>query len=92
MFWEGAFCYHHVVVSEGKNMGTVKSFESIIEPRELGCIVLKVMHHKEAYILGPLHKQAKSHGHEIVRAQKKVSKGRPNTPPKSCSVVTDPHV
>jgi hypothetical protein len=27
---------------------------------------------------------------KIVRAQKKVSKGRPNTPPKSCSVVTDP--
>jgi hypothetical protein len=30
---------------------------------------------------------------EIVRAQKKVSKGRrPNTPPKSCSVVMDPQV
>ena len=42
--------------------------------------------------LGPLHTQAKSRDHEIVRAQKKVSKGRPNTPPKSCSVVTDPQV
>ena len=42
--------------------------------------------------LGPLHTRAKSHDHEIVRAQKKVSKGRPNTPPKSCSVVTDPQV
>jgi len=26
-----------------------------------------------------------------VRAQKKVSKGHPNTPPKVCSVVKDPH-
>ena len=40
--------------------------------------------------LGPLHTQAKNHGHEIVRAPKKVSKGRPKAPPKSCSVVTDP--
>jgi hypothetical protein len=32
--------------------------------------------------------RAKSRDHEIVRAQKKVSKGRPNTPPKSYSVVT----
>ena len=39
--------------------------------------------------LGPLHIWAKSRDHEIVRAQKKVSKGRPNTPPKSCSVVMD---
>jgi hypothetical protein len=31
--------------------------------------------------------QAKSRDHEIVRAQKKVSEGRPNTPPKSCSSV-----
>ena len=30
-----------------------------------------------------------SHDQEIVRAEKKVSKGCPNTPPKSCSVVTD---
>ena len=40
----------------------------------------------------PLHTQAKSRDHEIVRAQKKVSKGRPKIPPKSCSVVTDPQV
>ena len=40
----------------------------------------------------PLHTRAKSHDHEIVRAQKKVSKGCPNTPPKSCSVVSDPQV
>jgi hypothetical protein len=39
--------------------------------------------------LGPLHTRAKSRDHEIVRAQKKVSKGRPNTPPKSYIVVTD---
>ena len=41
---------------------------------------------------GPLHTHAKSHDHEIVRASKKVSKGRPKTPPKSCSVVIDPEV
>ena len=40
--------------------------------------------------LGPLHTRAKSHVREIVRVQKKVSKGRPNTPPKSCNVVTAP--
>ena len=41
--------------------------------------------------LGPLPTRAKSRDHEIVRAQKKMSKGRrPNTPPKLCSVVTDP--
>ena len=40
--------------------------------------------------LGPLHTQAKSRDYEIVRAQMKVSKGRPNTTPKSCRVVTDP--
>jgi hypothetical protein len=34
-------------------------------------------------IWGPLHTQAKSRDHEIVRAQKKVSKGHcPNTPSK----------
>ena len=30
--------------------------------------------------------------HEIVRAQKKVSKGHPNTTPKSCPMVTDSQV
>ena len=43
-------------------------------------------------MLGPLHTRIKSRDHEIVRAQKKVSKGRPNTPSKSCSVVMDPQV
>ena len=42
--------------------------------------------------LGPLHTRAKSRDHEIVRAQKKVSKARPTTPPTSCSVVTNPQV
>ena len=42
--------------------------------------------------LEQLHIQAKSRDHEIVRAQKKVSKGCHMTPPKSCSVVTDPQV
>ena len=32
----------------------------------------------------------KSRDHEIARAHKKVSKGRPSKPPKSCIVVTDP--
>ena len=41
---------------------------------------------------GPLYMRAKSRDHEIVRTQKKVSKGRPNAPPKSCSVVTNPQV
>ena len=43
-------------------------------------------------VRGPLHTQAKSRDHEIVRAQKKVFKGRPKTPPKSCGVVTNPQV
>ena len=37
---------------------------------------------------GPLHTWTKSRDHEIVRAQKKVFKGRPNIPPELCSVVT----
>jgi hypothetical protein len=37
---------------------------------------------------GSLHTRANSRDHGIVRAQKKVSKGFPNTPSKSCSVVT----
>ena len=40
--------------------------------------------------LGPLHTRAKSRSHEIVRDQKKVSKGCPKTPLKSCSMVTNP--
>ena len=40
--------------------------------------------------LGPLHTRAKGRDHEVLRAQKKVSKGRPKTAPKSCSVVKDP--
>ena len=39
-----------------------------------------------------LHIRAKIRDHEIVRAQKEVSKGSPKTPSKSCSVVTDPQV
>ena len=41
---------------------------------------------------GPPHTRAKSHDYGSVRAQKKVFIGRPNTPPKSCSVVMDPQV
>ena len=40
---------------------------------------------------GPLHTRAKIRDQEIVGAQKKVSKGRPNPPPtSSCRVVTGP--
>ena len=49
------------------------------------CVILRA--------LGPLHTRAKSHcDHGIVGAENKVSKGRPNTHPKPCSVVTDPQV
>ena len=47
---------------------------------------------KMAAHLGPLHTRARSSDHEIVRAQMKVSKGRPNTPPELCGVVTGPQV
>ena len=47
---------------------------------------------KVVIIVGPLQTRAKSHNHDIVRAQKKVVKGRPKTPPKSSCVVTDPQV
>jgi hypothetical protein len=40
----------------------------------------------------PLHTRAKSRDHEIVRAQQRVCKSRPNTLPKSCSSVTGPQV
>ena len=42
--------------------------------------------------IGPLHTPGKSRDHEIVGAQKKVSKGRPKTPPTSCLAITDPQV
>ena len=45
-------------------------------------IMTKNLHgHLSLLYLGPLHTQAKSHDHVIVRAQKQVSKGRPNTSP-----------
>ena len=37
--------------------------------------------------LGPFHTRAKSHDHEIVRAQRKMSKGHFKRPPKSCTIV-----
>jgi hypothetical protein len=46
----------------------------------------------EPWNFGPLHTRAKSHDHEIVRAQKKASKCCPKTPPKSCNVVTNSQV
>jgi len=45
-----------------------------------------------SHYLGSLHTRAKSRDHDIVRAQKEVSKGRPNAPPTSCSVVMNPQV
>ena len=56
------------------------------------CLVLSGIDPITILVLGPLHTRAKSCDHEIVRAQKKVSKGCPKTPPKSCSVVTDSQV
>ena len=44
---------------------------------------------KEEHDQGPLHTQAKSRDHEIVRD---VSKGSPKTLPKTCSVVIGPQV
>ena len=41
---------------------------------------------------GPLHTRAKSRDHGIMRAQKKLVKRSPSTPPKSWSVATDPQV
>ena len=46
-------------------------------------------YHQRLSTLEPLPTQSKSCDHEIVRAQKKVSKFHPKTPPKPCSVVTD---
>ena len=57
----------------------------VFEDNLIACIVV----HR---CLGPLRTRAKSRDHEIVRAQEKVSKGRPKTPPKSCSAVMDPQV
>ena len=55
------------------------------------CVVLFLMF-SNFYQVGPVHTWAKSGDHEIVWAQKKVSKGRPKTLPISCSVVTDPQL
>ena len=35
----------------------------------------------DVFFLGPFHVRAKSRDHEVVGIQKKVSKGRPKTPP-----------
>ena len=50
------------------------------------------MFHNAIPNLGPLHTQVNSRDHEIVRVQKKVTKGHYKTPPKSCRVVTNPQV
>ena len=55
-------------------------------------IIFLVRKHIPSRNLGPLNRRAKSRDYEIVRAQEKVSKGCPKTPPMSCSVVTDPQV
>ena len=55
-------------------------------------VSLHTLHDDKTKYLAPLHTRAKSCDHEIVRAQKKVAKGRPKAPPKSCSVVMDPQV
>jgi hypothetical protein len=88
---------------EGPMYSGKKSTNTIFNPGFCRCFIAylllrlefcwwKLEKMKKEPSLGPLHTQAKSRDHEIVRAQKKVSKGRPNTPPTSCSVVTDPQV
>ena len=47
---------------------------------------------ERAIPLGPLHTRAKSRDHENMRAQMTMSKGRPKTLPKSCSVIKDPQM
>ena len=42
--------------------------------------------------LWAFHTRAKSRDHEIVRGQKKASKGRSKTSSKSCNVITHPQV
>ena len=61
----------------------------VMRSRDFIFIFVIMSHH---VILRPLHTRAKSRDHEIQRAQQNVSKGRPNTPPKSCRVVMDPLV
>ena len=58
----------------------------------IGIVPMFRKYEKHTHKLGPLHTQAKSRDHEIVRVQKKVSKGHPKTPPQSCTVVMDPQV
>ena len=64
-------------------------FHPIIDPRMQWLWTLNLVCEVPLSLrcLGPLHTRSKSHDHEIVRAQKNVSKDRPKTPPKSCSVV-----
>ena len=70
----------------------LKTLDNIQKNRDWALVIQCPTKFPGGGLLGPLHTRAKSRDHEIVRAQKKVSKGRPNTPPKSCSVVTDPPV
>ena len=44
------------------------------------------------FLMHALEAVLRSVSHEIVRAQNKVSKGRPKTRPKPHSVITDPQV
>jgi hypothetical protein len=73
------------------NLEFIKSTNSYKAASDCQTINVKV---KRTCYSGPLHTRAKSRDHEIVRAQKKVSKGRPakSLPPKSCSVVTESQV
>ena len=77
--------WHTCVAGQGDMVEKVKEFKCLKKcTREQGACSMRN--------LGPLHTRAKSRDHDIVRAQKKVSKGRPKAPSKSCSVVTDPQV
>ena len=51
---------------------------------------MKINCHDATYNLGPLHTRAKSRDHDRnCESRKKVSEGRPKTPPNSCNVITD---
>ena len=77
---------------KGKAYHLALKFPSLLPPHKLTHWVHPLFNKKKIFSLfvkGPLHTRAKSRDQEIVRAQKKVSKGHPKASPKSWIVVTD---
>ena len=81
------FSYHTPVLTARLLVGSFHGLMSPVVQRGL-----RSLGSHQQVSLGPLHTRAKSRDHDIVRAPKKVSQGRPKSPPTSCSVVTDPRV